>query len=303
MASPAQAAMRLPPGAATSRSATREPALVRGLLIGTAVAFLGLFLVVPLVAVLYQALVRGVAAYFAALAHPDARAAIGLSLWITAIAVSLNTVFGVSAAWAIGKFEFAGKQLLVTLIDLPYSISPVIAGLVFVLVFGQIGWFGSWLEAHGMKVIYAVPGMVLATLFVTLPFVVRGLIPLMEAQGTEQEEAAWVLGASGWQIFWRVTLPNIRWGLLYGVILTTGRAMGEFGAVAVVSGRIRGKTNTMPLYVEILYNQWNLSGAFAVASVLAGLALATLAAKAALQWRSAGQWARAGQSSPQGNLP
>ncbi|MGQ9575178.1 MAG: sulfate ABC transporter permease subunit CysW [Thermoguttaceae bacterium] len=303
MASPAQAAMRLFPGGATSRSATREPALVRGLLIGTAVAFLGLFLVVPLVAVFYQALVRGVAAYFAALTHPDARAAIGLSLWITAIAVSLNTVFGVSAAWAIGKFEFAGKQLLVTLIDLPYSISPVIAGLVFVLVFGQIGWFGSWLEAHGMKVIYAVPGMVLATLFVTLPFVVRGLIPLMEAQGTEQEEAARVLGASGWQIFWRVTLPNIRWGLLYGVILTIGRAMGEFGAVAVVSGRIRGKTNTMPLYVEILYNQWNLSGAFAVASVLAGLALATLAAKAALQWRVAAQLARAGQSSPQGNLP
>ncbi len=250
--------------------------------------FLGSFLVVPLVAVFWQALDNGLGVYFQALAHPDTLSAIGLTLLTAAIVVPLNTVFGVAAAWAIAKFEFRGKQLLITLIDLPFSVSPVIAGLVFVLLFGRDGWFGPWLEAHDIKVIFAVPGVVLATLFVTFPFVARELIPLMQAQGTEEEEAARVLGASGWQIFWRVTLPNIKWGLLYGIILCNGRAMGEFGAVAVVSGHLRGKTVTMPLHVEVLYNQMDATatgGRVRRRLALAGLALVTLVAKSVVEWR------------------
>jgi sulfate transport system permease protein len=295
MSSVSQTAAALAPAPqGRSRTATAEPAVVRWLLIGVSLVFLGVFLVAPLVAVFYQALEKGLGAYFRALADADARAAIGLTILTAAIVVPINTVFGVAAAWAIAKFEFRGKQLLITLIDLPFSVSPVIAGLVFVLVFGRNGWLGPWLEAHNLRIIWAVPGVVLATLFVTFPFVARELIPLMQAQGTEEEEAARVLGASGWQTFWRVTLPNIKWGLLYGIILCNGRAMGEFGAVAVVSGHIRGKTNTMPLQIEILYQQWNATAAFAVASLLALLALATLVAKSALQWRVARQLARAG---------
>jgi sulfate transport system permease protein len=270
------------------RTAATEPAVVRWLLIGVALVFLGAFLVVPLVAVFAQAFENGLGVYFQAVLDPDTRTAIGLTLLTALIVVPLNTVFGIAAAWAIAKFEFRGKQLLITLIDLPFSVSPVIAGLVFVLLFGREGWFGTWLEAHNIKVIFAVPGVVLATLFVTFPFVARELIPLMQAQGTDEEEAARVLGAGGWQTFWRVTLPNIKWGLLYGIILCNGRAMGEFGAVAVVSGHLRGKTVTMPLQVEILYNQMSLTAmtaAFAVASLLAGLALVTLVAKSVVEWR------------------
>jgi sulfate/thiosulfate transport system permease protein len=267
------------------RAAT-EPAVVRWLLIGVSLVFLAAFLVVPLVAVFWQALELGLGVYFRALMHPDTRAAIGLTLLTAAIVVPINTVFGIAAAWAIAKFDFRGKQLLITLIDLPFSVSPVVAGLVIVLVFGRDGWLGPWLEAHHIQVIFAVPGVVLATLFVTFPFVARELIPLMQAQGTEEEEAARVLGASGWQTFWRITLPNIKWGLLYGIILCTGRAMGEFGAVAVVAGYLRGKTITMPLQVEILYNQWPATAAFAVASLLAGLALVTLVAKSVVEWRA-----------------
>ncbi len=283
-----------------SRAATAEPAVVRWVLIGVSLVFLGAFLVVPLVAVFYQALEKGIGAYFRALREPDARAAIHLTILTAAIAVPVNTVFGIAAAWAISKFEFRGKQLLITLIDLPFSVSPVVAGLVFVLVFGRNGWLGPWLEAHNVRIIWAVPGIVLATLFVTFPFVARELIPLMQAQGTEEEEAARVLGAGAWQTFRRVTLPNIKWGLLYGIILCNGRAMGEFGAVAVVSGHLRGKTVTMPLHVEILYNQMSataVTAAFAVASLLAGLALATLVAKSALQWCVARHVARS-QSGP-----
>jgi sulfate/thiosulfate transport system permease protein len=258
---------------------TQEPIWVRWTLIGVALAFLTLFLFVPLVSVFYEALKKGVDVYFAAITEPDARAAIRLTLIAAAIAVPLNLVFGVAAAWAIAKFEFRGKNILITLIDLPFSVSPVIAGLIYVLVFGLQGWLGPWLAEHDIKIIFAVPGIVLATVFVTVPFIARELIPLMQAQGTEEEEAAVTLGASGWQTFWRVTLPNIKWGLLYGIILCNARAMGEFGAVSVVSGHIRGSTNTLPLHVEILYNEYNHAAAFAVASLLALLALITLAIK------------------------
>jgi sulfate transport system permease protein len=241
---------------------------------------------VPLAAVFTEAFRKGVAAYFAAFSEPDALAAVRLTLLTAVIAVPLNLLFGVAAAWAIAKFEFRGKNLLITLIDLPFAVSPVISGLIFVLLFGLQGWFGPWLAEHDIKLIFAVPGLVLATIFVTFPFVARELIPLMQAQGTDEEEAALVLGASGLQTFWRVTLPNIKWGLLYGVILCNARAMGEFGAVSVVSGKIRGMTNTMPLHVEILYNEYNFAAAFAVASLLAMLALVTLIAKSVIEWRS-----------------
>ncbi|MBX3628737.1 MAG: sulfate ABC transporter permease subunit CysW [Nitrosomonas sp.] len=260
-------------------SITQEPAWVRWTLIGLALAFLTLFLFVPLVSVFYEGLKKGTDVYFAAITEPDARAAIRLTLIAAAIAVPLNLIFGVAAAWAIAKFEFRGKNILTTLIDLPFSVSPVIAGLIYVLVFGLQGWLGPWLAEHDIKIIFAVPGIVLATVFVTVPFIARELIPLMQAQGTEEEEAAVILGANGWQTFWRVTLPNIKWGLLYGVILCNARAMGEFGAVSVVSGHIRGQTNTLPLHVEILYNEYSYAASFAVASLLALLALITLAIK------------------------
>jgi sulfate/thiosulfate transport system permease protein len=250
-----------------------------------AVAYLVLFLALPLAAVLIEALRDGVDAYLSAITEQDTRAAIRLTLLVAAIAVPLNVVFGVAAAWAIAKFEFKGKSLLITLIDLPFSVSPVVSGLVYVLLFGANGWFGPQLEALGIQIIFNVTGLVLATVFVTFPFVARELIPLMQAQGTDEEEAALTLGASGWQTFWKVTLPNIRWGLLYGVLLCNARAMGEFGAVSVVSGHIRGLTNTMPLHVEILYNEYNFVAAFAVASLLALLALVTLVLKNVLEWR------------------
>lgn len=257
--------------------ATEEPAWIRWLLTGIALIFLTLFLFVPLISVFYEAFKKGVDVYLAAITDPDAVSAIKLTLTVAAIAVPLNLVFGIAAAWAIAKFEFRGKNLLITLIDLPFSVSPVVSGLIYVLVFGLQGWLGPWLAEHDLKIIFAVPGIVLATVFVTVPFIARELIPLMQAQGTEEEEAAIVLGASGWQTFWQITLPNIKWGLLYGAILCNARAMGEFGAVSVVSGHIRGSTNTMPLHVEILYNEYNFAAAFAVASLLALLALVTLA--------------------------
>lgn len=262
---------------------TQESRWVRYILITIALIFLTLFLFVPLISVFYEALKKGVAVYIAAISDPDALAAIKLTLTATAIAVPLNLIFGVAAAWAIAKFEFKGKNILITLIDLPFSVSPVIAGLIFVLVFGMQGWLGPWLAEHDVKIIFAVPGIVLATLFITVPFIARELIPLMQAQGTEEELAAVTLGANGWQLFWRITLPNIKWGLLYGVILCNARAMGEFGAVSVVSGHIRGSTNTLPLHVEILYNEYNFAAAFAVASLLALLALITLAIKTAIE--------------------
>ena len=258
---------------------------LRRTLIGVALVFVGLFLVLPLAAVFTEALRKGFEAFFEALKEPDAWSAIKLTLLITVIAVPLNLVFGVCAAWAIAKFEFRGKAFLTTLVDLPFSVSPVVAGLIYVLVFGAQGWFGPWLQANDIKIIFAVPGMVLATVFVTFPFIARELIPLMQAQGNEEEQAAMVLGASGLQIFWRVTLPNIKWGLLYGVILCNARAMGEFGAVSVVSGHIRGQTNTMPLHVEILYNEYQSVAAFAVASLLALLALVTLVIKSVVEWK------------------
>ncbi|HEY2559211.1 MAG TPA: sulfate ABC transporter permease subunit CysW [Caldimonas sp.] len=263
--------------------ATTEPAWVRRALIAVALVFLALFLFVPLVAVFAEALKKGAGVYLAAIREPDAVAAIRLTLLAAAISVPLNLVFGIAAAWAIAKFDFRGKNLLLTFIDLPFSVSPVIAGLIFVLVFGLQGWFGEWLRDHDLKIIFALPGIVIATIFITFPFVARELIPLMQAQGIEQEEAARVLGAGGWQIFRRVTLPNIKWALLYGVILCNARAMGEFGAVSVVSGHIRGQTNTMPLHIEILYNEYQFAAAFAVASLLAGLALVTLALKYAVE--------------------
>jgi sulfate transport system permease protein len=266
---------------------------VRVALIGVALAFLGLFLFLPLVSVFVEALRRGIGPALAALGDPDAIAAIKLTLLVAVIAVPTNLVFGVAAAWAIAKFEFRGKSLLITLIDLPFSVSPVIAGLVYVLLFGAQGYFGPWLAEHGIKIIFAVPGIVLATIFVTFPFVARELIPLMQEQGTLEEEAALSLGASGWKTFWRVTLPNVKWGLVYGVLLCNARAMGEFGAVSVVSGHIRGLTNTMPLHVEILYNEYDFVGAFAIASVLALLALVTLVVKTLLEWRFADQIAAA----------
>lgn len=266
-------------------NATGEGRLVKGLILGTALAFFVLFLLMPLIAVFAEALRKGWLTYLTALTDPDALSAVRLTLLVAAIAVPLNLVFGVAAAWTIAKFEFRGKRILTTLIDLPFSVSPVIAGLIFVLLFGAHGWFGAWLYAHDIKIIFAVPGMVLATVFITFPFVARELIPLMEAQGREEEEAAVVLGANGLQIFWRVTLPNIKWGLLYGVILCNARAMGEFGAVSVVSGHIRGETNTLPLHVEILYNEYNFAAAFAVASLLALLALLTLGLKSFIEWK------------------
>jgi sulfate transport system permease protein len=258
---------------------------VRGLLIGVALAFLTVFLLMPLAIVFVEALKKGFEAYVAAISEPDAMAAIRLTLLAAGIAVPLNLVFGIAAAWLIAKFEFRGKNVLLTLIDLPFSVSPVISGLIYVLVFGLQGWVGEVLRDHDLKVIFAVPGIVLATTFVTFPFVARELIPLMQAQGTEQEEAARVLGAGGWPIFWRVTLPNIKWALLYGVILCNARAMGEFGAVSVVSGHIRGQTNTMPLHIEILYNEYQFAAAFAVASLLALLALVTLVLKYVIEQR------------------
>lgn len=257
---------------------------MRWLLIAIALAFVGLFLVLPLAAVFAQAFERGFRAYLTALQEPDALAAIRLTLLTAGLVVPLNLIFGIAASWAIAKFEFRGKSLLITLIDLPFAVSPVVAGLIYVILFGLRGWMGPWLDAHGLKIIFAVPGIVLATLFVTFPLVARELIPLMQALGSEEEEAALVLGAGGWQTFFRVTLPNIKWGLLYGIILCNARAMGEFGAVSVVSGHVRGLTNTMTLHVEILYNEYNFVGAFAVASLLALLALVTLIAKSLVAW-------------------
>ena len=272
-------------GELPTRHEVLEPAWVRRVLIFAALAFLTLFLFVPLIAVFTEALKKGWDAYAAAIVDEDAISAIKLTLITAGIAVPLNLVFGVAASWCITKFEFRGKSILLTLIDLPFSVSPVISGLIYVLLFGAQGWLGPWLSEHDIKILFAVPGIVLATIFVTFPFVARELIPLMQAQGSEEEEAAVVLGANGWQTFFRVTLPNIKWGLLYGVILCNARAMGEFGAVSVVSGHIRGETNTMPLQVEILYNEYNFAAAFAVASLLALLALVTLALKTFIEWR------------------
>jgi sulfate transport system permease protein len=272
-------------GELPSAPQTLEPRWVRNVLIAVALLFLTVFLFVPLVAVFAEAFRKGWEAYLAAIIEEDAISAIKLTLITAAIAVPLNLVFGIAASWCIAKFEFRGKSFLLTLIDLPFSVSPVISGLIYVLLFGAQGWFGEWLYKHDIKILFAVPGIVLATIFVTFPFVARELIPLMQAQGSEEEEAAIVLGASGWNTFRRVTLPNIKWGLLYGVILCNARAMGEFGAVSVVSGHIRGETNTMPLQVEILYNEYNFAAAFAVASLLALLALVTLALKSFISWR------------------
>ncbi len=268
----------------TSVTSTESP-WVRRTLIGAALVFMLLFLVLPLAAVFAEALRKGGAAYLEALREPDAWSAIRLTLITAAVAVPLNLVFGIAAAWAIAKYEFRGKAFLTTLVDLPFSVSPVVAGLIYVLVFGAQGWFGPWLAAHDIKIVFAVPGIILATIFVTFPFIARELIPLMQAQGSDEEQAAIVLGATGWQTFWRVTLPNIKWGLVYGVILCNARAMGEFGAVSVVSGHIRGQTNTMPLHVEVLYNEYQSVAAFAVASLLALLALVTLAIKSFVQWK------------------
>lgn len=262
-----------------------EPRAVRWLMIGTTFLFLGLFLFIPLAAVFSQALEKGLDVYLAAIIEPDAISAIQLTVVAAVVSVPLNLIFGVMAAWAIAKFEFPGKSLLITLIDLPFSVSPIISGMVYVLIFGLQGWLGPWLNAHDIKIIFAVPGVILATIFVTFPFVARELIPLMESQGREEEEAALTLGAGGLQTFFRVTMPNIKWGLLYGVILCNARAMGEFGAVSVVSGHIRGSTNTIPLHVEILYNEYNFVAAFAVASLLALLALVTLAVKSLVEWK------------------
>ena len=264
-----------------------ESRLTAGLLIAVAVAFLGVFLVVPVVAVFAKALDKGLAAYWAAVSDPAALAAVRLTVITAAIAVPLNTLFGLAASWAVAKFDFPGRNVLMTLIDLPFSVSPVISGMMFVLLFGAQGVFGAWLMAHDVRIIFAVPGIVLATVFVTFPFVARELIPLMQAQGNDEEEAARTLGAGGWQIFFRVTLPNVKWALLYGVIMCNARAMGEFGAVSVVSGHIRGLTNTLPLHVEILYNEYQFAAAFGVASLLTLLALVTLAARRAIEWRSA----------------
>ena len=269
----------------TARAGTTEPAWVKWTLIGIALGFIFLFLILPLAAVFTEALRKGFDAYWLALQEPDAWSAIRLTLITAAIAVPLNLVFGVAAAWCIAKYEFRGKAFLTTLVDLPFSVSPVVAGLVYVLLFGAHGWIGPWLQAHDVKIIFAIPGIVLATIFVTFPFIARELIPLMQAQGTEEEQAAIVLGATGWQTFWHVTLPNIKWGLIYGVILCNARAMGEFGAVSVVSGHIRGQTNTMPLHVEILYNEYQSVAAFAVASLLALLAVLTLVVKSVVEWR------------------
>ncbi|WP_308638561.1 sulfate ABC transporter permease subunit CysW [Paenibacillus silvisoli] len=264
-----------------------ESPFVRVVLISVAMLFLGLVVLLPLVSVFTEAFKRGADVYFAALRDPDAASALKLTLMAAVISVPLNTLFGVAAAWAVSKFRFRGKNVLITLIDLPFAVSPVISGLVFVLLFGAQGFLGPWLSGHNIQIIFALPGIVLATTFVTFPFVARELIPLMQAQGVQEEEAAASLGAKGWQIFWRVTLPNIKWGLLYGVILCNARAMGEFGAVSVVSGHIRGETNTLPLHIEILYNEYQFSASFAVASLLVMLALVTLVAKSLIEWRTA----------------
>ncbi len=269
------------------KASTTESFWVRASLICIALIFMFLFLVLPLATVFGEALGKGVDAYLNALKEPDAWSAIELTLITAAVAVPLNLIFGIAAAWAIAKFEFRGKAFLTTLVDLPFSVSPVVAGLIYVLMFGAQGWMGPWLQAHDIKIIFAVPGIILATVFVTFPFVARELIPLMQSQGNEEEQAAIVLGATGWQTFWHVTLPNIKWGLIYGVILCNARAMGEFGAVSVVSGHIRGQTNTMPLHVEILYNEYQSVAAFAVASLLALLALVTLVIKSAVEWHHA----------------
>jgi sulfate transport system permease protein len=262
-----------------------EPAVVKWILIAAAVLFLFLILILPIISVFVEAFRKGIDLYFASLKETDAVAAIQLTLKTAAIAVPLNLIFGLAAAWAITKFKFRGKNVLITLIDLPFAISPVIAGLVFVLLFGAQGWFGTWLQAHDIKILFSLPAIVLATIFVTFPFVARELIPLMQAQGTQEEEAAATLGAKGWRIFWRVTIPNIKWGLLYGVILSNARAMGEFGAVSVVSGHIRGSTNTMPLHIQILYNEYQFNAAFAVASLLVLLAVVTLIVKSLAEWK------------------
>ena len=274
------------PSVRSSRRGTTEAPWIRWTLTGLALVFMALFLVLPLAAVFTEALRKGWLAYWEALKEPDAWAAIRLTLLTAAVAVPMNLVFGVAAAWAIAKFEFRGKSFLTTLIDLPFSVSPVVAGLIYVLVFGAQGWLGPWLAQHDIKIVFAVPGIILATVFVTFPFIARELIPLMQAQGTDEEQAAIVLGATGWQTFWHVTLPNIKWGLIYGVILCNARAMGEFGAVSVVSGHIRGQTNTMPLHVEVLYNEYQSVAAFAVASLLALLAVLTLAIKSVVEWYS-----------------
>ena len=284
-----------PMSSSPGSDAATEPAWVRRTLIAVALAFLTLFLFVPLVLVFIEAFKKGFEVYMEAVTEPDAASAIKLTLIAAGISVPLNLVFGVAAAWAIAKFEFRGKSVLLTLIDLPFSVSPVIAGLIYILVFGLQGWLGAWLQLHDIKIIFAVPAIVLATLFITFPFVARELIPLMQAQGVEQEEAATVLGASGWQTFRRVTLPNVKWALLYGVILCNARAMGEFGAVSVVSGHIRGQTNTMPLHIEILYNEYQFAAAFAVASLLAALALVTLALKYIVERRVKAQLKQAGR--------
>ncbi|HEX4278537.1 MAG TPA: sulfate ABC transporter permease subunit CysW [Bryobacteraceae bacterium] len=281
--------------AAAVISRPRDPVIVQSGLTVLALLSLGLFIVFPVAAVFVQAFAKGWPAYLKAVEDPNTLAAAKLSLLAVGISVPLNAVFGVAAAWAIAKFRFRGRSVLVSLIDIPFGVSPVISGLIFVLVFGTRGWFGPWLAAHDIRVIFAVPGIILATTFVTFPFVARELIPLMQSQGTDEEEAALVLGASGWQMFFRVTLPNIRWGLLYGVVLCTARALGEFGAVSVVSGHIRGQTNTLPLHVEILYNDYNYSGAFAVASLLSMFAVLTLALKKFLEWKATWSDQRKGQ--------
>ncbi len=278
--------MALHPNIAQSRRRLTEPRLVRLALIAVALGFVGLFLIVPLAVVFTEAFSKGVAAYFAAISHPEALSALYLTLIAAGIAVPANLFFGVMAGWAIGKFTFPGRQLLITLIDLPFAVSPVISGMVFILLFGRQGLLGPWMMDHDLKVVFAVPGIVLATIFVSFPFVAREIIPIMEATGTEEEEAARVLGAGGFTTFFRVTLPSVKWGLLYGVILTNARAMGEFGAVSVVSGHIRGQTNTLPLHVEILYNEYAFQAAFAVASLLAGLALVTLVVKGLVEGKA-----------------
>ncbi len=272
-----------------ARPVSMRRGFARALLIVPALAFMALFLLLPLTVVFVEAFKQGLGAYWNSIIQPEAASAIKLTLLVAGIAVPLNLVFGVAAAWVMARFEFRGKNLLGAFIDLPFSVSPVIAGLIYVLLFGAQGWFGPWLDAYGIKIIFAVPGLVLATIFITLPFVARELIPLMQSQGSEEEEAARVLGASGWQMFFRVTLPNIRWALLYGVLLCNARAMGEFGAVSVVSGHIRGLTTTLPLEVEMRYNEYNYLGAFAVASLLALLALLTLVIKTVLEWRYRGE--------------
>jgi sulfate transport system permease protein len=273
------------------RPALRDPRWARAAIFVGGIGFLLLFVVLPMTTVAVEALAKGIPAYFKSLQDPDTQSAIRMTLTVAAISVPLNLVFGVAAAWTIGKFDFKGKTVLLSLIDLPFSVSPVIAGMVFLLVFGLQGWFGPWLREHHIKIVFALPGLVLATMFVTLPFVARELIPLMQEQGSDEEEAARMLGASGFRIFWSITLPNIKWALLYGVLLCNARAMGEFGAVSVVSGHIRGLTNTLPLQVDILYNEYNMVAAFSVASLLAGLALITLVLKSFLEWRFADQLA------------